>query len=79
MVQIGNPISIDVSGTPPDLVVLGGIRFNLYKKEEDEFFTTFPQYIKRKGSKLSLYELEAIVNFLSQKGKNVKMVSKNLL
>ena len=44
MVQIGNPISIDVSGASPNLVVLGGIRFNLYKKEDiiDEFFTTFP-------------------------------------
>ena len=78
MVQTGNPISIDVSGAPPDLVVVGGIGFNLYKKEEiiDEFFAEFPRYIERKGSKPSPYELEDIVNFLSQKGKNVKMVSK---
>ena len=66
MVQTGTPISIDVSGAPPDLVVVRGIGFNLYKKEEiiDEFFAEFPRYIERKGSKLSPYELEDIVNNL---------------
>ena len=69
-------LGIDVSGQPPNTVVVGLISFHPFTKDAiiHDFYKTFPALEHKKGRHLRAGELSPIVEFLD--GKEVRMVAK---
>ncbi len=68
---------IDSAGARPERVVIGLVSFNSATKDSilDDFFRTFPDFVKRKGRNLTLPELKSVLSFLNQR--KVRMATRS--